>query len=195
MHTVTRKMKTQNKTKVWESLYLEVPLNGAKAQYENYILTITGERGEVSKLFKYPHVNIIVEDEVVKVGTDRLSKRENKIIKTYVAHIKNLVEGVTNGFEYKLKVVYSKFPVTVEMNGNTFVIKNLLGERQPRRIQIPEDVEVKANGADITVTGNNKERCGQVAASLEQLASITNLDRRVVQDGIFITEKPHAKYS
>ncbi len=193
MRTVT-KMATTQTTKQWESLYLEIPLNGATAKYEDYILTVTGPKGETSKMLKYPYVSIKVEDDKIVVGTDAYSRRQNKIIKTFRAHIKNLIEGVTNGFEYKLKVVYAKFPITVELKGQTFAIKNLLGEKVPRTLEIPQDVKVNVSGADVSVSGINKERCGQVAASLEQLAKITHLDRRVVQDGLFITEKPHVKY-
>ena len=187
-------MKAQQNQKQWDSLYLEVPLNGASATYQDYTLTVTGPKGETSKMLKYPYVSITVQDDKIVIGTDVLSRRQNKMIKTFRAHIRNLVEGVTNGFEYKLKVVYSKFPVTVEMNGKTFVLKNLLGEKVPRTLEIPEDVEVQAKGSDVVVSGINKERCGQVAAALEQVAKVTHLDRRVVQDGLFIVEKPHVKY-
>ena len=44
------------------------------------------------------------------------------------------------------------------------------------------------------MSGIDKEKVGQVAASLEQSTRVLNMDRRVVQDGIFITHKPHRAY-
>ena len=174
---------------------LEVPLQeGVTANYQDYVLSVSGPKGETSKYLKYPNVDITVDDNSIKISTQYLSKRERKIIKTYKVHVENLIKGVVEGFEYKLRVVYEKFPVTVENNNGVFSIKNLLGEKHPRTMNLPEDVTVDVKGSEITVKGINKERCGQIAASLEQLSRFSHMDRRVVQDGIYIVEKPHVKY-
>ena len=182
--------------KEWKTYEVEVPLvDSVTASVNETVLNIKGPKGELSRDFKFPRVYVEVKDGNVVVGTKKYSQREKKIIHTYRAHIKNLIEGVTNGFEYKLVVVYAKFPITVELKGNTFSVKNLLGEKVPRTVTIPEGVkvEIKAN-KDITVSGIDKEKVGQVAASLEQSTRVLNMDRRVVQDGIFIIHKPHRAY-
>ena len=188
--------KQQKIQKEWKTLELEVSMPEAvSAQYLNNILTVKGPKGEISKKFKFPRVYVKIESNLIKIGTERFTQRQKKIIFTYIAHVNNLVKGVTEGFEYKLKVVYAKFPVTVEMKGNIFNVKNLLGEKVPRTAIIPEDVKVTINSSNITVVGIDKEKTGQVAASIEQCTRVLNMDRRVVQDGIFITEKPHRKYA
>lgn len=182
--------------KEWKTYEVEVPLvDGITATIEGTTLTVKGPKGEISRDFKFPRVYIELKDNKVVVGTKKFSQSEKKIIHTYRAHVKNLIEGVTEGFEYKLVVVYAKFPVTIELKGNTFNVKNLLGEKVPRTVKIPNDVKVEIKGnKDITVTGIDKEKVGQVAASLEQSTRVLNMDRRVVQDGIFITNKPHRAY-
>jgi len=182
--------------KEWKTYQVEVPLEkGVTANVEGTILTIKGPKGELSRDFKFPKVYLELNDNKVIVGTKKFSQSEKKIIHTFRAHIKNLIEGVTNGFEYKLVVVYAKFPVTVELKGNTFSVKNLLGEKVPRTVTISEGVKVDIKGnKNITVTGIDKEKVGQVAASLEQSTRVLNMDRRIVQDGIFITHKPHRAY-
>jgi large subunit ribosomal protein L6 len=186
--------KQQKAKKEWNSLYVEIPLEGTAATFTDGILIINGEKGEVSKKLKYPNVIVKVEGDNVLIGTDKLSKREKKIIFTYKAHVTNMVKGVKDGFEYNLVIVFAKFPMTVTISDDTLTVKNLLGEKVPRSVKIPSDVKVTVNGKDIKVTGIDKERCGQVAASIEQLCRITHLDRRVIQDGIYITKKPHREY-
>jgi len=180
------------KKKVWETFKIEVPFSSEiSCEYNNTekVLTIKGPKGEVSKILKFPRVFIKVENSKVIVGTEKFSKKEKKIIFTYKAHIKNMIYGVLNGYEYNLVILYAKFPMTVTLNGNIFTVKNLLGEKVPRLVTIPSDVKVVIKGKDITVTGIDKEKVGQVAASLEQSTRVLNMDRRIVQDGIFITKK------
>lgn len=188
-------MAQEIKKKEFKTLSLEVALtSNVTGTYENGVLTVKGPKGEVSKKLKYPRVEIKVEADKILIETVRLTQREKKIMFTYKAHASNMVTGVSEGFEYKLVVLYAKFPVTVELKGTTFNVKNLLGEKVPRTVQIPSDVKVVIKDKNITVTGIDKERVGQVAASLEQSTKVMNMDRRVVQDGIFITEKPHRAY-
>lgn len=199
MHIVIKMARVNKKqpiVKEWKTLEERVSLpSGVTAVYDKRTLTVKGPKGEISKLLKYPNVYIRVEGNEVAIGTERFSKDEKKIIFTYVAHLNNLIKGVTEGFEYNLVVVYAKFPITVELKGTTFSVKNLLGEKVPRSVQVSKDVKVEINGKDITVTGIDKELVGQTAANFEQLCRITHLDRRVIQDGIYITKKPHKRYS
>jgi large subunit ribosomal protein L6 len=97
------------------------------------------------------------------------------------------------GFEYKLKAVYSHFPMTIRVNGNQMTITNLFGEKVPRVAALPwspAEVEVKVqNKTDVTVSGADREKVGQTAANIERSCRIKNRDRRVFQDGIYIVSK------
>jgi large subunit ribosomal protein L6 len=191
--------RVEEKKKEWKTyeIEVEVPENVTVSLENNsYILIVKADKGELKREFKYPYVKLLVNGKKVILKTERFTKRQKKIMHTYRAHIKNMIKGVTKGFEYKLKVVYAKFPMTVELKNNKINVKNFLGEKVPRTVKVYDDVKVKIDGGkDITVTGIDKERCGQMAAEIEKLTKITHLDRRVIQDGIFITEKPHVRYS
>lgn len=181
--------------KVWQEYSINVELaEGVTAKYENSTLIVTGAKGEVSKRLRYPRIEVLVNGNEVVIETKRFSKSLKKIMHTYRAHIKNLVLGVSEGYEYNLKVVYAKFPMTVETKNQELIVKNLLGEKVPRVVKLPTTVKVEVKGEDITVTGIDKEECGRVAALIEQSTRINHLDRRVVQDGIYITKKPHVEY-
>ncbi len=181
--------------KVWNELRVSIELpEGVEAQYNEGILTVKGPKGEVSKKLRYPGVIVSVDGKEVVIRAPKATKSEKKIIFTYRAHVKNLIKGVTEGFEYVLRVVYSKFPISVEVKDGKFIVKNFLGEKVMRCTSLPSDVDVKVNGKEIYVSGIDKEKAGQVAANIEQLTRISHLDRRVIQDGIYIIKKPHKNY-
>ncbi|MFB6182519.1 MAG: 50S ribosomal protein L6, partial [Candidatus Nanohaloarchaea archaeon] len=89
---------------------------------------------------------------------------------------------------YHLEGVYAHFPMDIKKQGNELVIENFMGERNPRKTKIPEDVDVEVNGEEITVKSHNKEKASQTAARIEQLGKKGDRDPRTFQDGIYITE-------
>ena len=98
-------------------------------------------------------------------------------------------KGVTKGFEYKMKTVFSHFPIKTSVEGNEFIIQNFLGERSARRAKILEGVNVEAKGEDITVQGIDKEKVGQTVANIERATKVKKRDIRVFQDGIYRISK------
>lgn len=80
--------------------------------------------------------------------------------------------------------------MTVTLDGSTVSIKNFLGEKVPRKARLSKDIKVQIQGDIIVVTGLDKEKVGQGAATIEQTTRITNKDRRIFQDGCFIILKP-----
>lgn len=118
------------------------------------------------------------------------TRRDIRVFYTLVGKSKNAIEGLSKGFVYRLRAVYTHFPFKISVKGNKFVVENFLGEKAPRVLEIPQDVKVKVEGNDIIVEGYNIERAGNVAGLLEQLTKIREKDLRKFQDGIYIIEKP-----
>ena len=81
----------------------------------------------------------------------------------------NMVKGVTDGFHYKMRIIFSHFPIKTSVKGNELIIENFLGERHPRRAKILEGVIVKISGDSISLEGNDKEMVGQDTAVIEKL--------------------------
>jgi large subunit ribosomal protein L6 len=108
---------------------------------------------------------------------------------TLEAHVKNMVRGVVEGYEYRMKVVYSHFPIQLKQQGERLEINNFLGEKQPRMANIIEGVTIKIGSDEVTLTGIDKEKVGNTAANIEHATRITKRDPRVFQDGIYITER------
>ena len=102
----------------------------------------------------------------------------------------NMIKGVTEGFTYTLKALYSHFPMTLAVKGNELVVNNYFGERVPRSAKILNGVEVKVqNKTEVIVSGIDKEAVGQTAANIERSTTVKKRDRRVFQDGIYLIEK------
>ncbi len=152
-------------------------------------IKVKGPKGEVERILSYPTVELVKKDNVVALEPKRLTKREKKIINTYVAHLKNMFKGVQEPFKYEVKVCSGHFPMSVSVVGNELVIKNFYGEKVPRRAKIVEGVTVKIEGDMVNIEGCDIERVGQTAANMEKATRITNRDRRIFQDGLWIINK------
>lgn len=163
---------------------------GISASLENYTVKIKGKNKELSRKFFYPGIDIAVENKEVVVKSKSERRKDKAVAGTFAAHIRNMVNGINSGFEYKLKIVYSHFPITVKKEGDSIVITNFLGEKHPRRTTISKDVQFELKGDTITLKGADVEHLGQSAANLEKATIIKKRDRRVFQDGIYITQKP-----
>lgn len=163
------------------------------AQLSGTVLKIKGPKGEIERNFIQPQVKVAVQEGKVIVSTKKLTKNEKMLFGSFVAHIKNMVHGVTEPSVYKLKICSGHFPMNVAVVGSELVIKNFFGETVPRKISIPKGVEVKVAGNDVTVTGADLELAGLTAGRIENMCRITNRDIRIFQDGCYITHKPERR--
>jgi len=167
---------------------IEIP-EGVEVTLEDSTLTVKGSEGEIKRTFDLNRLTFEKKDNKIIVGSKKATKKEKKMANTITAHIKNIIKGVQEKFEYKLKIAFSHFPMTVEVQGNEAIIKNFLGEKIPRKATIPEGAEIEINKDIITIKSVNKEIAGQASANLETATKIRMKDRRVFQDGIYITDK------
>lgn len=165
-------------------------VNGVSARLEGTMLIVKGPKGEVRRDFLHPKVKISIEGNKVILYTEKGTKNEKTIIGSFRSHIRNMVQGVQEPHLYKLKVCSGHFPMNVSVSGKEIVIKNFLGEAVPRRAEIVPGTEVKVNGEEIMVSSPDVEAAGLTAARIENICRITNRDRRIFQDGCYITEKP-----
>jgi large subunit ribosomal protein L6 len=161
------------------------------ASVDHLDLTVEGPNGSVTRRLWYPDVTVSVADGAVHIDTPETDAKTLATVGTFRSHVENMVHGVTDGWEYEMKVFYSHFPMQVNVEGDEVVIENVLGERAPRRAPIHGDTEVSVDGEEITLSGPNIEDVGQTAADIEQLTRVSGKDTRVFQDGVYITSKPN----
>lgn len=157
---------------------IQINLSGKKVE-------VSGPKGKLSRHFDVPSLQIEKVDGSIKISTSSTHRKDLSMINTVKGHLLNMFKGVSEGFVYKLKIVYSHFPITVKVEGDKVFIHNLLGERSPRVAKIVGETKVTVHGDEISVEGTDKEAVGQTALNLEQSTSIKYRDRRVFQDGIY----------
>lgn len=159
------------------------------AKFEDNILTLKGEKGENSRVFSHPKINIKLNGNIIEIYSKNVRRKDKAIIGTFIAHINNMKKGVTQGFEYKMKTVFSHFPIKTVVEGDKFIIQNFLGERSPRHAKILNGVNVDIKSENITVTGIDREKVGQTVANIEKATKVKNRDIRVFQDGVYRISK------
>lgn len=164
---------------------------GVTVNKDGDTVRVKGPKGELSRNFAHPRVIVKVDEGEVTVSCEYPRVKEKAMVGTFAAHINNMIKGVTTGFSYGLKVVYSHFPMKVTAKGDHVEINNYMGGHAVRSAKIVGECKVKVNGADVTVEGISIEDCGQTAANLEKATSRGGFDKRTFQDGIYIVHKSH----
>ncbi len=162
-----------------------------EAHLHGHLLTLKHNSKEVKRKLN-TSLTVKVEGNKIFLQTRKSTKKDKKNLGTNVAHIKNMVEGLNRPFVYKLQVATVHFPMTASYDKatNEIVVKNFLGEKKDRRIKLVEGVDVHVNKEHIEIRSVDIEKAGQSAANIEIGTKVRNKDRRIYQDGIFITEKP-----
>lgn len=163
--------------------------DGVTIEISNNLIKVKGPKGELEKIMIHPKINFELKDKTLHLSSTKPSKKEKTMINTFKAHIKNMIQGAKENYIYKMKICSGHFPMSVTIKENNVIVNNFLGEKIPRKAKIWPGVKVDIQGDTIVLESNNKEAVGQTAANIEQSTRITNRDRRIFQDGIFITEK------
>ncbi|MFQ5648224.1 MAG: 50S ribosomal protein L6 [Candidatus Aenigmatarchaeota archaeon] len=164
--------------------------DGVSVAKEGDFIVLRGPKGELKRILQHPKVSFEVSGNAVRIASKTDRRKEIAVVGTWAAHIKNMATGVVSGWEGRLKVMCSHFPVKVNVEGDRIVIQNFLGERKPRAAKIPEGVKVEVKKDEIIVSGLDKETVGNTCGNIELVTRVTGRDRRVFQDGIYIVGKP-----
>jgi len=168
---------------------MKIP-DGVQITLDGKTVQVKGQKGAMAKILSHPKIDLSVSGNLVQISCSQSPHRKEKaLIGTYKAHIRNMIKGVTQGYECQMKTVFSHFPIKTSVEGNKLLIQNFLGERFARKAEILENVKVEVKGESITVTGIDKEKVGQTAANIERATKVRNRDIRVFQDGIYVVKR------
>ncbi|MFA6214015.1 MAG: 50S ribosomal protein L6 [Candidatus Micrarchaeia archaeon] len=152
---------------------------GTKISVAGNTVTVSGAKGTLTRDFAHPDVAIAMKGGELAVSGPLV------MVNTIEAHVQNMAEGTAKGYSKKIKILFSHFPIAVEIKGREMLIKNFLGEKQPRRVRIMGDVKVESKGQEVTISGISKDDVGQTFANIKSATKIRNRDSRVFQDGFY----------
>ena len=155
-------------------------------------VTVTGPRGELVKDFKHLNLEILSTDKSVIVRIWFAQRKQVACVRTVCSHIANMITGVTQGFLYKMRFVYSHFPINVTLTGKNVEIRNFLGEKRVRKVELSEGVEYVRSAAvkdQIELSGNDLSLVSLTAARIQQTTNVRHKDLRKFLDGIYVSEK------
>jgi large subunit ribosomal protein L6 len=170
------------------SRIIEVP-EGVVINLEGKKVTVKGAKGTLERDFSFIPISINAEGNTVRVWAEWPRKKEAALVGTIHSHIQNMISGVQKGFTYKIKIVFSHFPISVKVQGKTVLIENFTGERRARKAKIIGDVKVRVEAEDVVVQGLNLEDVSQTSANIEQGTKVKKKDPRIFLDGLYVYER------
>lgn len=178
---------------------VEIPDNVTVNIKSGYV-EVKGPKGTLKK--KLPKAQVLYRNaesakkkKAIKISMFLAGRKRQACVIALAKFIKNLIKGVTLGFEYKLRYGFNILPARPEAieKGKAFQISNYMGQKDVHVIRCPEGVTVKNSedpkSKEIYITGIDIQHVGQMASMISQKCLPRNLDRRVFRDGIYIEKR------
>ncbi|AWM08196.1 MULTISPECIES: 50S ribosomal protein L6 [Bradyrhizobium] len=136
--------------------------SGVTATVDGQTVKMKGPKGQL-QFVVHDDVEVKLEDGQVKVNPRVETNRARALYGTARAQVANLVEGVTKGFEKKLEITGVGYRAA--MQGKNLQLA--LGYSHDVVYTIPEGITITVpKPTEITVTGSDIQRVGQVAAEI-----------------------------
>ncbi|KAJ1996798.1 60S ribosomal protein L9B, partial [Coemansia thaxteri] len=120
---------------------------GVTVSIKSRQITVTGPRGTLSRDLRHIQMDIQrPSKDTIRVIVWQGGRKHVACIRTVCSHIKNLITGVTKGFEYKMRFVYAHFPISANIDekkdSTTVEIRNFLGEKVVRKVVLHPGVSI-----------------------------------------------------
>lgn len=139
--------------------------SSVKASIEGRTLSVEGPKGKLT--FRHrPEIAVAVEDSSIVVSRHN-EERESKAFHGLTrAIVRNMVVGVTEGYEKRLEVVGVGYLCAI--SGDTLQLR--VGYANELHKKIPQDLDVTCpDQTHVVVRGCDKQRVGQFAAEVRAL--------------------------
>lgn len=156
---------------------------------EKNTIIVEGKNGKISKDFTKIPITLSFENNRIIIYPPGQRRKDLALINTVKSIISSMIKGVETGFTYKLKIIFSHFPISVKVKDKKVIVENYFGERSMRISKIVGLTQVVVAGEDVIVKGPSLEDVSQTATNIESSTKIKNKDQRVFLDGVYLYAK------
>ena len=155
-------------TKQLEKFSTEVKIpENVTVSFKSNMLNVEGPLGKTYKNFRKIPVDIQINDNTILLKAQGTRNSNYAILNTARSIIRNILEGVVEGYTIKMKIVFSHFPINVKVEGKKVLIENFQGERAPRITKVWGETKVVPKSDDVIITGHVLTDVSQTAAEIE----------------------------
>jgi len=159
-------------------------------------IEVSGKLGKIHK--KLPNAPVLFrraeekKKQVIKIRMYLSNRKRQSCVMSLTKFIRNMIKGVTVGFEYKLRFGFNILPArpSATEKGKAFEINNYMGQKDTHVMKCPEGVTVRNHEdpkvKEIFVSGIDVAKVGMMASIMTQKCVPRKLDRRIFMDGIYI---------
>lgn len=138
---------------------------GVDVTIDGQAIRVKGPKGELSRDFP-KQMSIAMEDGKIRLRKVDESLKARQLHGLCRSLTQNMVTGVSEGFEKKLKMVGVGYKAAME--GTTLVLN--VGFSHPVRMEPPAGVTAKVErNTELTITGYDKEQVGNFAAIIRKV--------------------------
>lgn len=127
------------------------------------VLTIQGPKGTLSRAIR-PDVAVTIDGNTLTLEPQKTADAP-ALWGTYAAHVRNMINGVTEGFTKILEIEGVGY--RAEVKGNDLVLS--VGYSHPVPLAIPDGITAVVEKSVITLNGYDKEAVGQFAANVRKV--------------------------
>lgn len=138
---------------------------GVDVKVAGGLVRVKGPKGELSKAI-HPRVSVHVENGQVRVGRSTDEKADRSLHGTVRNEIKNMVEGVTQGYERVLEI--SGVGYRAQLQGKKLLLS--LGYTHQIEFPLPGGIDAAVDKqTTVTLRGIDKYVLGQTAAKIRAM--------------------------
>ena len=137
---------------------------GATVTVSGETVSVKGAKGELVRTFR-PEILVEVKENTIVLTPQGDNVFVRSLWGTVGSHVRNMMEGVTKGFEKKIILEGVGFKSAI--NGASLDLA--LGFSHPVKVPVPAGLTVTADKNIITISGIDKEVVGQFAAYVRSL--------------------------
>jgi len=138
---------------------------GVTVTYEHGIVHVKGLKGELARNIKERLIEIKIADNQIALTPHTHSIEARALWGTYGSHIKNMIKGVTEGFQKRLQIEGVGY--RAQVNGVHLVLN--LGFSHPVEVHPKEGIIFQVEKNIIIISGIDKERVGEAASAIRSI--------------------------